>query len=409
MDKHKQQYRDFDAYERVAEPHKRERASVWRTAIGLQDVDGLKVSEYLKDEAIRHIEGDITIDDVRERLKSYYTNKSAHDNADAAREEADKVAANIAKLLSEKSFSFTALEFLNIHRHLFDGVFKHAGEIRPFDITKKEWILNGDTIIYGRAADIMMALRYDIQQEKDFNYKGLSIDDTINHIVDFVALLWQNHPFREGNTRTTAVFVIKYLRSICFKVDNDLFANNSWYFRNALVRANYRNAVMGVEPDKSFLVKFFRNLILGERNELKNQYMLIGYSAVDETPTCLCEDTPTSTTEVTPASAAEDTPSSTIENTPTSEDVLSASFSDNVRRLVVAIGTEERSVKEMMVIVGLKDRKNFIEYSLAPAIHADLVQMKFPDSPRHPRQRYLLTDKGLALVCTEKRSKAAEK
>ena len=385
MDKHKQQYRDFDAYERVAEPHKRERASVWRTAIGLQDVDGLKVSEYLKDEAIRHIEGDITIDDVRERLKSYYTNKSAHDNADAAREEADKVAANIAKLLSEKSFLFTALEVLNIHRHLFEGVFKYAGEIRPYDITKKEWILNGDTIIYGRAADIMMALRYDIQQEKDFNYKGLSIDDTINHIVDFVALLWQNHPFREGNTRTTAVFVIKYLRSIGFKVDNDLFAKNSRYFRNALVRANYRNAVMGIESDKSFLVKFFRNLMLGERNELKNQYMLIGYSAVDETPTCLCEDTPTS------------------------EDVLSASFSDNVRRLVVAIGTEERSVKEMMVIVGLKDRKNSIEYSLAPAIHADLVQMKFPDSPRHPRQRYLLTDKGLALVCTEKRSKAAEK
>ena len=377
MDKHKEHYLDFEAYERVAEPHKRERASVWRTAIGLQDVDGLKVSEYLKDEAVRHIEGDITIEDVRKRLKSYYTNKNAHDSVDATKEEADKVAANIAKLLSEKSFSFTALEFLNIHRHLFDGVFKHAGEIRPFDITKKEWILNGDTIIYGRAADIMMALRYDIQQEKDFNYKGLSIDDTINHIVDFVALLWQNHPFREGNTRTTAVFVIKYLRSIGFKVDNDLFANNSWYFRNALVRANYRNAVMGVEPDKSFLVKFFRNLILGERNELKNRFMLIGYTGVDDTSSYLCEDTPTST--------------------PTSSGVLSMSVSDGVRRLVAAIGNEERSANELMTIIGLKDRKNFVEYSLAPAIHADLVQMKFPDSPRHPRQRYLLTDKGLAL------------
>lgn len=385
MDRYKQRYIDFEAYERVAEPHKREKASAWRTAIGLQDVDGLEVSDYLKKAAVRHIEGDITIDDVRERLKSYYTNKNAHDSVDATKEEADKVAANIAKLLSEKSFSFTALEFLNIHRHLFDGVFKHAGEIRPFDITKKEWILNGDTIIYGRAADIMMALRYDIQQEKDFNYKGLSIDDTINHIVDFVALLWQNHPFREGNTRTTAVFVIKYLRSIGFKVDNDLFANNSWYFRNALVRANYRNVSKGIEPDKSFLIKFFRNLMLDEHNELRNRYMLIGYSEVDETPTCLYEDTPIST------------PTSTTEGTPTSTGDLSASVSDNVRRLVVAIGTEERSVKEMMVIVGLKDRKNFIEYSLAPAIHADLVQMKYPDSLRHPRQRYLLTDKGLAL------------
>lgn len=385
MDRYKQRYIDFEAYERVAEPHKREKASAWRTAIGLQDVDGLEVSDYLKKAAVRHIEGDITIEDVRKRLKSYYTNKNAHDSVDATKEEADKVAANIAKLLSEKSFSFTALEFLNIHRHLFDGVFKHAGEIRPFDITKKEWILNGDTIIYGRAADIMMALRYDIQQEKDFNYKGLSIDDTINHIVDFVALLWQNHPFREGNTRTTAVFVIKYLRSIGFKVDNDLFANNSWYFRNALVRANYRNAVMGVEPDKSFLVKFFRNLILGERNELKNRFMLIGYTGIDDTSSYLYEDTPIST------------PTSTTEGTPTSTGDLSASVSDSVRRLVTAIGKDEKSVREMMAIVGLKDRKNFIEYSLAPAIREDLVQMKFPGTPRHPRQRYLLTANGLAL------------
>lgn len=377
MDKYKQLYIDFEAYERVAEPHKREKASAWRTAIGLQDVDGLEVSDYLKKAAVRHIEGDITIDDVREQLKSYYVSKEAHDRGSAGKEEADRVAANIAKLLGEKSFSFTALEFLNIHRHLFEGIFKHAGEIRPYDISKKEWVLNGDTVLYGRAADIMMALRYDIQQEKDFNYKGLSIDDTINHIVDFVALLWQNHPFREGNTRTIAVFVIKYLRSIGFKVDNDLFANNSWYFRNALVRANYRNVSKGIEPDKSFLVKFFRNLILGERNELKNRFMLIGYTGVDDTSSYLCEDTPTST--------------------PTSSGVLSMSVSDGVRRLVAAIGNEERSANELMTIIGLKDRKNFVEYSLAPAIHADLVQMKFPGTPRHPRQRYLLTAKGLVL------------
>ena len=193
--KSKQLYIDFEAYERVAEPHKRERASAWRTAIGLQDVDGLKVSDYLKETAVRHIEGDITIDDVREQLKSYYVSKTTHDEDDAEKEEADRVAANIAKLLSEQSFSFTALEFLNIHRHLFEDVFKHAGEVRPYDISKKEWILQGDTVVYGRAADIMMALRYDIQQEKDFNYKGLSTDEIISHIVDFVTLLWQNHPF----------------------------------------------------------------------------------------------------------------------------------------------------------------------------------------------------------------------
>ena len=369
----KQLYLDFEAYERLAEPHKRERASLWRTAIGLQDVDGLKVSNYLKEAAVKHIEGDITIDDVRQQLKSYYVNKTTHDNDDAEKEEADRVAANIAKLLSEQSFSFTALEFLNIHRHLFDGVFKHAGEIRPYDISKKEWVLQGDTVVYGRAADIMMALRYDIQQEKDFCYKGLTTDEIINHIVDFVTLLWQNHPFREGNTRTTAVFVIKYLRSIGFRANNDLFAENSWYFRNALVRANYRNPSKGVEPNKSFLVKFFRNLMLGEQHELKNRYMLIGYNDTDNTHT------------------------STHTSPRTSTNNLKASLTENVKRLILAIGTEEKSVKEMMETVGLKNRPNFLEYSLTPAISDGFVTMKYPSSPRHPRQKYLLTVKGLAV------------
>ena len=369
----KQLYIDFEAYERLAEPHKRERASLWRTAIGLQDVDGLKVSDYLKEAAVKHIEGDITIDDVRQQLKSYYVNKTTHDNDDAEKEEADRVAANIAKLLSEQSFSFTALEFLNIHRHLFDGVFKHAGEIRPYDISKKEWVLQGDTVVYGRAADIMMALRYDIQQEKDFCYKGLTTDEIINHIVDFVTLLWQNHPFREGNTRTTAVFVIKYLRSIGFRANNDLFAENSWYFRNALVRANYRNPSKGVEPNKSFLVKFFRNLMLGEQHELKNRYMLIGYNDTDNTHT------------------------STHTSTSTSTNNLKASLTENVKRLILAIGTEEKSVKEMMEAVGLKNRPNFLEYSLTPAISDGFVTMKYPSSPRHPRQKYLLTVKGLVV------------
>lgn len=380
-DKNKQLYIDFEAYERVAEPHKRERASAWRTAIGLQDVDGLKVSDYLKETAVRHIEGDITIDDVREQLRSYYVNKSTHDECDVEKEEADRVAANIAKLLSEKSFSFTALEFLNIHRHLFEGVFKHAGEVRPYDISKKEWILQGDTVVYGRAADIMMALRYDIQQEKCFSYKGLSTDEIISHIVDFVTLLWQNHPFREGNTRTTAVFVIKYLRSIGFKVDNDLFADNSWYFRNALVRANYRNPSKGIEPDKTFLVKFFRNLMLGEQNVLKNRYMLIGYSDINNGSI----DTHTSTHI------------STHTSTHTSSSGQLGVLSENIKRLILAIGSEEKSVKEMMEIVGLKNRPNFFEHSLTPAIQKGLVKMKYPNSPRHPRQKYLLTVKGFAM------------
>ena len=366
-------YIDFESYERVAEPHKRERVSAWRTAIGLQDVDGLRVSEYLKETAVRHIEGDITIDEVREQLRSYYVNKTTHDADDAEKEEADRVAANITKLLNEQSFSLTPLEFLNIHRHLFEGIFKHAGEIRPYDISKKEWVLQGDSVVYGRAADIHAALKYDIQTERDFSYKGLNTDEIISHVVDFVTLLWQNHPFREGNTRTTAVFVIKYLRSCGFKVNNELFADNSWYFRNALVRANYRNPQKGIQPDKSFLVKFFRNLLLGEDNELKNRYMLIGYK---------------------------DNGNDTHTSTHTSSNDIQPS-SDNVRRLILAIGKEEMSVKGMMEAVGLKNRPNFLDYSLTPAIIEGFVCRKYPDNPHHPRQRYLLTVKGLMLLAKE--------
>ena len=366
-----QKYIDFEAYERVAEPHKRERVSAWRTAIGLQDVDGLRVSDYLKEIAVKHIEGDITIDEVREQLQSYYVNKTTHDADDAEKEEADRVAANITKLLNEKSFSLTPLEFLNIHRHLFEGVFKHAGEIRPYDISKKEWVLQGDTVVYGRAADIHETLKYDIQTERDFSYKGLTTDEIISHVVDFVTLLWQNHPFREGNTRTTAVFVIKYLHSCGFNVNNELFADNSWYFRNALVRANYSNPPKGIQPDKSFLVKFFRNLLLGENYELKNRYMLIGYKD-DE------NDTHTSTPTSTPTSFIHTNNKSII-------------------RLVKALGEEQLSVKVMMERIGLKDRENFLDYSLNPSMNEGYIRMLYPDSPRHPRQKYLLTVKGLAL------------
>ena len=205
------------------------------------------------------------------------------------------------------------------------------------------------------------------------NYRGLTTDGVINHIVDFVTLLWQNHPFREGNTRTTAVFVIKYLRSIGFEVNNDLFAENSWYFRNALVRANYRNPLKNIEPDRSFLIKYFRNWMLGEQNDLKNRYMLIGYAGSIGIPTSTRTSTRTS-----------------------SRDSL-VILSENVKRLVLFVGNEERSVKEMMEAAGLKNRSNFLKYSLMPAITEGLIRMKYPDLPRHPRQRYLLTVKELAV------------
>jgi len=268
----KNQMEDFEEYIIHGEPDRRQRAQAWRTAIGLQAVDGLNTSDYLKDTARKHIEGEIGIDEAQNLIKTYYQSKTARTPDDDGKEEADKVSANIAKVLGEQSFAFSVVGITSIHRRLFDGVFKFAGKIRHYDITKKEWVLRGDTVLYVNSDDIRRALEYDLEQERQFVYAGLLHEQMIEHIAKFVSGIWQIHPFGEGNTRTTAVFAIKYLRSIGFYVENDLFAQHSWYFRNALVRANYRNAVKGIEPDLKYLVRFFRNLLLGETAELRNRY-----------------------------------------------------------------------------------------------------------------------------------------
>ena len=278
---------DFDEYIRASEPHKREKAYAWSTAIGLQAVDGLQVSDYLKQTAKRNIEGEITIDEARALIQSYYLSKGNRE-LDDEKQEADQVSANISRILSRQTLDFTAKGFVALHRRIFEGVFKHAGQVRKYDITKKEWVLQGDTVNYLNYEDLWRALEYDISEEKSFSYKGLSNDEIVTHIAKFVSGLWQIHPFGEGNTRTTAVFIIQYLRSIGFDVTNDLFAENSWYFRNALVRANYKNALKGIEYTPIYLERFFRNLLLGEQNELRNRHLLVNVQPKDI-------DTPTST------------------------------------------------------------------------------------------------------------------
>lgn len=277
---------DFDEYIRQVEPSAQQSAADWQTAIGLQQVDGLKPSQYLLDVAQRNIEGDISIDDVRQLLDSYYSSKTNRTLKDNDTAECDKASANIKKILSTNTFAFNTNGFISTHRRIFEGVFKHAGELRKFDITKKEWVLRGDTVNYLNWEDLKRAIDYDLQQEREFSYKGLSEEDKIRHICRFVSSLWQIHPFREGNTRTTAVFTIQYLRSMKFGVTNDQFKSHSWYFRNALVRANYKNVRLGIDYDISFLERFFRNLLMGEQNELKNRNMLInapvGWKATDD-------------------------------------------------------------------------------------------------------------------------------
>ena len=271
----KQGYLDFDAYIRQGEPDKREKASIWRTAIGLQAVDGLQTSAYLRETAVKHIEGEIDIDEARQLIKTYYQSKTLHDAADDDMQEADKVSANITKILSSQTLDFSAKGYVALHRRIFEGVFKHAGKVRDYNITKKEWVLDGDTVHYLNWEDLHRALDYDIQQERQFSYKGLTTEQLIEHVARFVSGIWQIHPFAEGNTRTTAVFAILYLRDLGYKVENDMFAQHSWYFRNALVRANYRNAVEGIDYAPEYLERFFRNLLLGEQWDLRNRYLHI--------------------------------------------------------------------------------------------------------------------------------------
>ena len=367
---------EFDEYLRQSEPHRSERAQSWKTAIGLQAVDGLKPSSYLLETARRHIEGDISIEEVKSLIDSYYQTQTSHTQDSAMTEEADKVSANIAELLNEKTFTFSPMGYISIHWRIFNGVFKFAGSLRDYNISKKEWVLRGDTVLYTSAAELRMTLDYDFAQEARFDYRTLSPSEMIVHFARFISGLWQIHPFGEGNTRTTAVFAIKYLRSMGFDVNNDLFAAHSWYFRNALVRANYRNYQKKVEPDFHFLEQFFRNLLLGEQDELKNRYLLIQ----------LPENFPASTRQA-PGKH------------PTSTRQVPDKFSTGNSRildLIRVLGDKELSLKELLVLLSLKDRESFRKFYLDPAIQSGFVRSLYPDSPRHPRQKYLLTEKGQA-------------
>ena len=264
----------FEEYLREGEPDKASKGYVWSTAIGLQAVDGLKPSKYLIDTAIQNIEGKITLKEANDLIENYYEEKPDA-VADNRTEEADKVSARIAEILSETAFSFSPNEYISIHRRLFQGIYSHVGKIRDYNITKKEWVLDGETVLYGSASELRATLEYDFSQERDFSYKGLSMDEMIHHLAIFVSRLWQIHIFGEGNTRTTAVFFIKYLRSLGFSATNDIFADNAWYFRNALVRANYTNLQKGIHETTEYLEIFLRNLLLGEKNDLHNRYLHI--------------------------------------------------------------------------------------------------------------------------------------
>ena len=366
------EFASFDEYLRQGEPSQKESAENWKTAIGLQAVDGLQPSAYLIDVAKRNIEGEITLDETRKLIDSYYQSKTVRTPKDEEEEEADKVSANIAKILASKTFAFNTNGYVSLHRRIFEGVFKHAGEIRQYDISKKEWVLEGDSVNYLNWEDLRRALDWDIEQEKNFSYKGLTDDEKIEHIAKFISGIWQIHAFREGNTRTTAIFSIQYLRSLGYEVNNEMFAKHSWYFRNALVRANYRNIQKGIDYSPIYLVRFFRNLLLKYGWVLKNRYLHIR-------PTDDWKEQPRIGTPQVPRKLSSSTPQ------------VPHKFSQHVETLVKCKGDTYMFSAEIMKSLGLKDRKSFSELYLNVALSENAIERKYPDTPKHPRQQYRLT------------------
>ena len=325
---------ELDEYIKQGEPDKTQKSRAWKTAIGLQAVDNLKTSDYLIDTAKEHIEGKITIADAQNRISSYYKQRDKRKEKEAETEEGDIVSSRIAAILGEKTFNFSPAELKEIHRRLFTGVFDHAGKYRDYNITKNEWVLGGDTVTYAAYQSIIPTLEYDFKTEKEFSYDTLSAAEAVKHISKFASGIWQIHPFGEGNTRTTAVFVIKYLKTFGFEISNDAFENNSWYFRNALVRANYNNVAKGITATTEFLDRFFENLLLGGNNDLKNRYAHIDYEKATEAQSATVKGSKCQNgtlEEVAMLNAIKENPSATQ------------------KELAAAIGKSERTVKRLTV------------------------------------------------------------
>ncbi len=247
----------------------------WDMAIGLQEVDNLKPSKYLEQISKKNVLGELSIEEVEKSLREFYVEKEKQNIINHNEFECDFVSMRIVELLEQDNFELSVDYLKYIHKYLFQDVYDFAGKFRKNNFSKHEKVLNNDSVAYGDSKTLIESLEYDISLEKEKNYKDMSIVDVIKNITDFTSNIWQVHPFREGNTRTTAVFIEKYLISLGYNVDNSLFKNKSVYFRNALVRSNYFNNGLNIKEDKSYLIKFYENLLLGKNNNLRSEDLIV--------------------------------------------------------------------------------------------------------------------------------------
>lgn len=266
---------DFGEYLSQSDPEIKERAYVWAAALGLQATDGLRTSYEMRRTARQHIEGQVTIDEVRRHVSEYYKSYPPATTDKEKEQEADKVACNIADVIFNGRLDFSTDGYLNLHRQLFDGVYDHAGKLRPNDIVKSEWVLEKDTVIYLHWEELRMALDSNFQYERNLHYDELHGEELLEWIAFFTAGIWHIHPFNEGNTRTVAVFAMLLLRQLGYNIHNDVFADHSWYFRNAMVRANYMNEQKHIHANPDFLIRFYRNWMMGDQWDLRNRYLAI--------------------------------------------------------------------------------------------------------------------------------------
>ena len=265
----------MNPYQEEAKPKGYIKQLQWDMAIGLQQVDNLKPSKYLEQISEKNILGELTIKEVEQSLREYYTTKEKQKDINHNELECDFVSMRIVELLNQADFELSVDYLKYIHKYLFQDIYEFAGEFRKIDFSKHEKILNNDSVAYGDSKTLAESLEYDISLEKDKDYNEMSIVEVIKNITDFTSNIWQVHPFREGNTRTTAVFIEKYLISLGYNVDSSLFKDKSVYFRNALVRSNYFNNYLNIKEDKSYLIKFYENLLLGKNNNLHSEDLIV--------------------------------------------------------------------------------------------------------------------------------------
>ncbi len=384
------------------------KAEAWQTAIGLQAADRLSTSDYLRQTAQKHIDGKIDIGQVNELITRYYLEMNAQDASDSETEDADKVAVNIVRILLSEKLDLSIEGLSTLHRSIFDGVYENAGTPRTAEMSKREWVLGGDSISFTEVEQLLPSLEYCISKEKYFSYDGISTDSLISHLAKFIAEIWHICAFGEGNSRFTAVLTILYLNYLGINFKFDTFKNDSWYFHNALVRAKYRDLVKNIDYEPIYLERFFRNLLLGEQWDLRNRYLHVRPAAEWSVQPKGNSDTITGQVQIkhkTKTGQEEDkkpTRKRTVENVENEvkkgSEEQNCLENPNILFLAVVIGEKFLSVKEIMEGLRLKGRDNFLKLYLSPALDNKLVTPLYPKSPRHPRQKYLLTQKGLDLL-----------